>query len=723
MDALLKLAKKEKLDELESAWMLAVEEPGTDVDLLLDAAEVLVDRGHEEQAESLLWYLGGALQERAQSEAAYRVARRGGMLLPESEPMRDMLTNLGPQVLDKSPEAEHVVKVTVGDPTMPLDSALAALDGLLALHPGSYVYDPDEEAVGCVRSVDPDQRGLVVEFEGGERVVPVRDIGDLEILPEDDFRALRLFDQDALRQFAEEDLEKLVRMVLEAVDRRMELRRLRIYLDPAVESWKSWWSGARDLLKRSAEVGMTQGRSPSLFLRKKPLTHQERLLRKFRVQSEPLEAARAALRVLREARAHQEVAAEAVGPVAEGLAGHVADCPDGEAWRSLPAAALLDALRREFPAQVSAPSPEVKGGVARAAERLAREVHDEELLNASIRFIRRAFPEEWADLLARMMPDLPRRVCEVAGRMLEAEAPDGLREACDRILSRTVSAAGAISWLWRRRTASDPAEPIAELDPVSVLFKLLSTGTAVVRDGSLDHEQRKAAQAEVRAALLARDGAALEAVLEEASTERLAPLASMVEHNPALTSQMQARVTKMLDRVAPAVFKQEVPAWEQDVIYSMPEGIEKRQAELEQLVEVRLPKVVREIGQAAQFGDISDNAEYQSAVRERGRLAEQAERMRQELSRTRPITPDMGSGDRVTVGSRVTARNLDTGERETFTFLGPWDADLKSGVYGYNAPLGEAFMGKRVGDTVTFRRGTEDRRWEVEEIAPADDRS
>ena len=54
-----------------------------------------------------------------------------------------------------------------------------------------------------------------------------------------------------------------------------------------------------------------------------------------------------------------------------------------------------------------------------------------------------------------------------------------------------------------------------------------------------------------------------------------------------------------------------------------------------------------------------------------------------------------------------------TGQTETLTFMGPWDARPDEAVYAYNAPLGAQFMGKRVGDMVTFMVGAEERRWEV----------
>ena len=78
----------------------------------------------------------------------------------------------------------------------------------------------------------------------------------------------------------------------------------------------------------------------------------------------------------------------------------------------------------------------------------------------------------------------------------------------------------------------------------------------------------------------------------------------------------------------------------------------------------------------------------------------------------------MASTDYVSVGCRVRVSNLITGEEQAFTFLGPWDADPDQGIMAYNAPLGQAFMGKRAGDEVTYRAGTEERRWSVLAVEP-----
>jgi transcription elongation factor GreA len=317
------------------------------------------------------------------------------------------------------------------------------------------------------------------------------------------------------------------------------------------------------------------------------------------------------------------------------------------------------------------------------------------------------------------MPLVPRPACAgIAAQLRAAGAGAELAEGEREILARPDAHSGALAWLWRQcASATDEGE--ADVDPAAVALKGLSSLAGLVRAADLDEGERRERIAELRTALFVRDGRPLREVLEGARPEQVAAAKSLGERNPGLTPAMQESLAWMLRAIQPALYEKDVPPWEQEVVYATPAGVERRKAELEQIVHERLPRVMREIGQAANFGDVSDNAEYQSAVQERARLADRAARIQEEIDEARLITPEMAQAEHVTIGSRVVARNLATGEREEFTFLGPWDASAAARVYAYNAPLGREFMGKPVGETVTFRMGPEERSWEIIAIGPA----
>ncbi len=718
MEDLLKLAKKGKLDALESAWLEAAEDESADLDHMLAAAETLAQRGHADLAESLLWYLIDALDETGDLRRALRTAREGAYLLPGSDLLRELLRDLYARHLADRPGAESVVAATLGADEAPLDEALQRLEKLLAMEPGSYVLDPRRNEAGRVLGFDAEEGALEVAFREEEKAYAPAIAARLEPVGPDDFRALATFEAERLQQLAEEDPEELVRLALTSLDRRMKLRRLRIYLEPVVGSWRRWWTGARDTLRRSALIGLTQGDSPAVFLRREPLSHQQRLLERFKRAGDAVEKLVAALDILAETR-REAPEAGLPGQVIEELA-ELAEGSGPASGVELAAAAALQAFQREFP-DLSSFSPPVPEPLEEGdAERLLETTREPRVLSCVLEFLRRRTPEGWAVFLSTLLPRAPREICgKVAKALSEAGESEALAEACGQVLSAQEVSAGAVSWLWRECAGARPGPLCEGVQPVSVLFRLLSTAASVVRRSDISEVERKRQIAQIRSALFMRDGEPLACVLGNAPEERLAAVQSAADRNAALTGHMQARFTLILRRVAPGLFVEEVPPWEEDTIYTTPSGLERRREELERLVNERLPRVIKEIGEAASFGDISDNAEYQSAVRERGRLADLAERMREEISRARPITREVAEADHVTVGSRVRAENLETGEVEELVFLGPWDAEVREKVYAYNAPLGRAFMGKEPGDTVSLERGARLRRWKILAVEPA----
>lgn len=718
MRDLLKLARKDKLDELETAWADALAANGVSPEVFVRVLEHLASHDHEETAETLAWYLLDALRERGKLERALRAGRGAAAALPESEVVRESLAELYAEVHAERDGAERLVRGILRDSEMPTDEAVRALDTMLSVQPGSYLLDPRRAEVGRVQELDPDSGGLSVEFAEERRSYGPALIGRLEPVEEDDFRALATFEPDRLREMAEEDPEQAVQMVLSTIDRRMELRRLRIYLEPVLESWSRWWSSAKEVLKRSPLIGMTKGRSPSLFLRREPLSHAERLLRRFHSREVPFERLSMALRLLEESKQHERPNAEEMAEVGEAVL-ELAEGDDPVV--GICAAAVVDAVasvaEREPPSEV--PGPDAYPEVLAAPEELARGVPEPQLLECVLDFVRRNSPDGWRDFYADILPCLPRGVCSLAARRLEeAGADEELKRACRNILEEPGPAPGALAWVWRQGTSRQRRVP-EEIDLFSVAVKILVEASATVRSSSLSEEERKRRVQELRGALFARDGEALRRVLEQAEPKELSTMKGLAEYHPALTDAMRSRLLNAVEALLPELFSTEVPPWEEDVTYTTEEGLEKRRAELEYLVNERIPEVIKEIGQAAEFGDLSENAEYSAAVEERGRLAKRASRMEEEIAEARLITPEIASAHHVTVGSRVRAKNLDTGEERTFTFLGPWDAEPAEGVLAYNAPLGQAFMGAEAGETVIYRADTERRRWEVLSVEPA----
>lgn len=131
-------------------------------------------------------------------------------------------------------------------------------------------------------------------------------------------------------------------------------------------------------------------------------------------------------------------------------------------------------------------------------------------------------------------------------------------------------------------------------------------------------------------------------------------------------------------------------------VYVTKEGLDGLKKELKELVDVKRPSVAKRIQEAREMGDISENAEYDSAKQEQafveGRITEL-----EDIIKSAKVSEADSSGS-VVVGVSVTV-HVD-GSEETFRIVGAPEADPLNGKISHESPLGQSLLGKKIGDKV-----------------------
>jgi transcription elongation factor GreA len=132
-----------------------------------------------------------------------------------------------------------------------------------------------------------------------------------------------------------------------------------------------------------------------------------------------------------------------------------------------------------------------------------------------------------------------------------------------------------------------------------------------------------------------------------------------------------------------------------------PEGLEKLQQELTLLTEVRRKEIADRIRQAREFGDISENSEYDDAKNEQYLLERRISELQRRVRNAKVVDPSEAATDSVDLGTRVTLRGVDGGQERTFQIVGANESDPGSGRLSHASPVGRAVLKRRVGDKVT----------------------
>lgn len=129
-----------------------------------------------------------------------------------------------------------------------------------------------------------------------------------------------------------------------------------------------------------------------------------------------------------------------------------------------------------------------------------------------------------------------------------------------------------------------------------------------------------------------------------------------------------------------------------------PDGVSELKKELDDLISQRLI-IADRIKQARELGDLSENAEYQSAREEQDRLEARISEMEHVLQNSQVIKKGKATG-LVSLGSSVRLKG-DKGAKE-FKVVGTMEADPLSGKISDESPIGQELLGKKVGDKVTI---------------------
>jgi len=153
------------------------------------------------------------------------------------------------------------------------------------------------------------------------------------------------------------------------------------------------------------------------------------------------------------------------------------------------------------------------------------------------------------------------------------------------------------------------------------------------------------------------------------------------------------------------------------VNYFTEEGLKKLHDELSHLKNVERPSISRQIAEARDKGDLSENAEYDAAKDAQGLLELKISKLEELMSTARVIDESKIDISKVSVLSKVKIRNVANKMEMTYTLVAENEADLKSGKISVTSPIGKGLLGKKPGDMAEIEVPSGVMKFEIIEIS------
>nr|MDN4744872.1 transcription elongation factor GreA [Lachnospiraceae bacterium C1.1] len=130
------------------------------------------------------------------------------------------------------------------------------------------------------------------------------------------------------------------------------------------------------------------------------------------------------------------------------------------------------------------------------------------------------------------------------------------------------------------------------------------------------------------------------------------------------------------------------------------EGVQKLEAELEELKTVKRKEVARKISEAREQGDLSENAEYDAAKAEQAEYEARIGEIEAILKHAEVVTDEEGDDNKVRIGCKIKIMDMEYKEEMEYRIVGSTEANSLKGKISNESPVGKALLGHKVGDTV-----------------------
>ena len=520
----------------------------------------------------------------------------------------------------------------------------------------------------------------------------------LTAIPAEHIRAQAAADPDAVRTRASEDPAGLARDILRDHGGRATVEQITATLAPHAmdaAAFKKFWDSAKKKLKNDPHVHLPAKKGEPIELHDAPVNAGAKLIETFRGARHPKDQVLALDTIVKSLDDFSKEIDEL-----KTLAAQIEDAAKkGQRLHAVQAVEMLlardEICERHQALQPGAEAPGVADILRGESGRLA------DLFNALpaskhrrvLSHFKEAFADRWQDrMLALALKGTPRMVQEIA-RVFEAEGQkDAFSAALDKWIRERAISPEVLLWLCKERGAGFPEHfniglfgaVIAALEDDALLSEI-TRGTKL-HDLVMDDKTLVADLLADAGSVAVRDAVRklkLTTVFDDLNKRSL--LARIIKLHP----EVQAMITgEDGDEARSASL---VVSWA---------SLERRREEYEDLVNRAIPQNTRDISIARDYGDLRENFEFKSAKEQQRVLLRRKSEMERELGLARGTNFEDVDTAKVAIGCTVTYVDTSGGSRDTYHILGAWDGAPEKRIVSYQAGIGQALIGKTVGESV-----------------------
>ncbi len=595
-------------------------------------------------------------------------------------------------------------------------SLKAAADKLESMEPEAYVIH-QSWGFGQIKSYDAAAGRLIIDFKGkpGHAMDPAFCVNTMEVLAPNHILARKETEAEVVAELIEKNPAQLVVESLQAYPNQSTTAiDLELTLTQVVgeAKFKKWWSAAKKVIAKDPRIAVPAKKTELYVLRETPVSAKDELIESFqgtRSARRRISIAEKLLSAVDEGEDQEELQ-----NVLEAVTEAVRESNQLTPAERLYGAAIRDDLAKLAGVEASVLQPSQGEIIADVRDLL--DIADSIPVGFQSRFlelIKETHPIECRDIVFNLLKSSQGKfTTECINFLVENGYADDLAETFKRWQVEQNLRAPVLLWIVKNRHSKKFAKLLNDLITPRLLSAIFF---------AIDYEALQAASARriPLADILSDDPDLIADLLSTADPETARDLANTLMLNQGFEELTKKSLLARFIKIFPAI--QSLVAGDaegkEEALLVSKASYERRREEYDLIVTKKIPENSKAIATAREHGDLKENSEYKMAKQDQSVLMAQKSQLEKDLGRARITDFSEAATDMVGVGSIVSLKNLGTGQTPTYKVLGAWDSDPDNFVIAYKTPLGQALLGKRVGEQVKVKIGSTEESYELTALA------
>jgi transcription elongation GreA/GreB family factor len=573
---------------------------------------------------------------------------------------------------------------------------------LEAMEPGAYVVHRSW-GFGQIKEYDESSQKLVIDFKGkkSHAMDPVFCVATMDVLPAAHILVRKETEGAKIKQLVEDEP---VQLVVEALagypNKAASVIELETTLAQIVgeEKFKRWFANTKKHLAKDPRVSVPAKKTELYILRDEPVSAEDEILEAFGATRSARRRITLAEDLL--AASIKEESKAGLQQVLTGITEAVRDSNQLDSAERLYGAFVRDELAKILGHSAAALNPpqselikEVRGLTA-IAEKIP--VHFQ---SRFLDLVKETHPLEWREIVfALLKTSQGKFTTECINFLVENGQSDELAATLARWKTEQNLRAPVLLWVIKNRHSKKFAKLLNNLITPRLLSAIFF---------AIDYEALQSAGTRriPLAEALSEDADLISDLLATADTETARDLANTLLLNQGFEELTKKSLLARFIKLFPSL--QSLVAGESetkdDKFLVSRSSYEHKRVEYEDIVSRRIPENSKAIAAAREHGDLKENSEFKMAKQDQSVIMAQKAQLERDLARAQISDFSEATTDQISVGTIVDLRDVANGKAVRYSVLGAWDSDPDNHVIAYKTPLGQALLGKKIGEHVKLK--------------------